>query len=90
MGPDLQDEVPQFVRRRSDVILGDHCRYDRGGIRTGTDVVEFLAAGAAAVGVGTAALADPAAMVRIKSELIDYMHENDFASISELKHAFTI
>lgn len=61
-----------------------------GGIRTGTDVVEFLAAGAAAVGVGTAALADPAAMVRIKSELIDYMHENDFASISELKHAFTI
>lgn len=61
-----------------------------GGIRTGTDVVEFLAAGAAAVGVGTAALADPTAMVRIKSELIDYMHENDFASISELKHAFTI
>lgn len=61
-----------------------------GGIHTGTDVVEFLAAGAAAVGVGTAALADPAAMVRIKSELIDYMHENDFASISELKHAFTI
>ncbi|MGN1350303.1 MAG: dihydroorotate dehydrogenase [Anaerovoracaceae bacterium] len=61
-----------------------------GGIRTGTDAVEFLAAGAAAVGVGTAALADPTAMVRIKSELIDYMHENNFSTISELKHAFTI
>lgn len=61
-----------------------------GGIRTGTDVVEFLAAGAAAVGIGTAALADPLAMVRIKSELIDYMQENDFTTIAELKHAFTI
>jgi dihydroorotate dehydrogenase (NAD+) catalytic subunit len=61
-----------------------------GGISTGTDVVEFLAAGASAVGIGTAALSDPLAMVRIKSELIDYMHENDFATISELKHAFNI
>ena len=61
-----------------------------GGISKGTDVVEFLAAGASAVGIGTAALADPLAMVRIKEELIDYMHENGWTTISELQHAFNI
>ncbi len=59
-----------------------------GGICCGTDAAEFLAAGAAAVSVGTAALCDPTAVVRIKAELLEYMKENDFASISELKHAF--
>ena len=61
-----------------------------GGICRGTDAAEFLAAGASAVSVGTAALSDPAAVVRIKSELLEYMKENGFASISELKHAFHI
>ncbi|MBR2736751.1 MAG: nitronate monooxygenase, partial [Firmicutes bacterium] len=61
-----------------------------GGINSGTDVVEFLAAGASAVGIGTAALMDPRAIVRIKSELIDYMHENQFNNIKELKRAFHI
>ena len=61
-----------------------------GGINSGTDVVEFLAAGASAVGIGTAALMDPCAMVRIKSELIDYMHENRFADLQQLKDAFIL
>lgn len=61
-----------------------------GGIQSGTDVVEFLAAGASAVGIGTAALMDPLAMVRIKSELIDYMSENQFADIRQMKRAFVI
>ena len=61
-----------------------------GGITKGTDVAEFLAAGASAVGIGTASLMDPAAMVRIKSEFIDYMSENGFATIAGLKDAFDI
>ena len=61
-----------------------------GGISSGTDVVEFLAAGASAVGIGTASLMDPRAMVRIKSELIDYMQENGFSTIRQLKDAFDI
>ena len=61
-----------------------------GGINSGTDVVEFLAAGASAVGIGTASLMDPRAMVRIKSELIDYMQENGFSTIRQLKDAFDI
>lgn len=61
-----------------------------GGITKGADAAEFLAVGAAAVSVGTAALSDPTAPVRIKSELLEYMKENDFSAISELKHAFHI
>ncbi len=61
-----------------------------GGITKGTDVAEFLAAGASAVQVGTAALMDPSAIVRIKSEFIDFMHENSFDTIAGLKKAFHI
>lgn len=61
-----------------------------GGITTGTDVAEFIAAGASAVGIGTAALSDPLAMVRIKQEFIEFMDKNDFRSLHELRHAFNI
>ncbi len=61
-----------------------------GGIVKGTDAAEFLAAGASAVEIGTAVLMDPSAIVRIKSELIDYMNGNGFRSIQELKDAFDI
>jgi len=40
-----------------------------GGVRTGRDALQYLSAGAALVGVGTAALADPRAPERIVREL---------------------
>jgi dihydroorotate dehydrogenase (NAD+) catalytic subunit len=40
-----------------------------GGIASGIDALQFLAAGASAVAVGTALLADPSAPVRIRDEL---------------------
>ena len=61
-----------------------------GGISTGTDAAEFLAAGACAVSIGTAALSDPSAPVRIKADLLEFMRENGFENISELKRAFDI
>lgn len=61
-----------------------------GGISKGSDVAEFIAAGASAVGVGTAALVDPLAIPRIKRELIEFMHENNFETLSELRHAFVL
>ena len=61
-----------------------------GGITRGTDVAEFLAAGASAVEIGTAALMDPAAIVRIKSEFIDFMHDNQFDTIIGLREAFDL
>lgn len=59
-----------------------------GGIMTGEDAAEFLAAGATAVCVGTAALADPTAPVRIKYELMDFLKENDFGTLAQLHEAF--
>ena len=40
-----------------------------GGIRSGPDALEFLAAGASAVSVGTATFSDPAAPARVQAEL---------------------
>ena len=59
-----------------------------GGIMTGEDTVEFLMAGADAVSVGTAALVDPSAPVRIKRELIEFMEQYDYRNLQQIKEAF--
>jgi len=56
-----------------------------GGIFTGEDAAEFLMAGASAVAVGTAALVDPTAPVRILDELGSFMDKHGFSSIDEIK-----
>ncbi|MCL2852131.1 MAG: dihydroorotate dehydrogenase [Defluviitaleaceae bacterium] len=58
-----------------------------GGIMSGADAAEFLMAGASAVAVGTAALVDPTAPVRILDELKDFMDEHGFANIEAVKNA---
>ncbi|WP_017591140.1 dihydroorotate dehydrogenase [Nocardiopsis potens] len=47
-----------------------------GGVRTGGDVLEFLAAGASAVAVGTVTFHDPSACVRIVRELEEALAEH--------------
>jgi len=42
-----------------------------GGVQTGRDAAEFIAAGASAVAVGTALFADPGAPARIRRELAE-------------------
>lgn len=59
-----------------------------GGIMTGEDVVEFIMAGADAVSIGTAALIDPRAPIRIKNELIAYMERYHLKSIKEIQDGF--
>jgi len=44
-----------------------------GGIRSGRDAAEFMLAGASAVMVGTATIAEPCACVRIIDELNAYL-----------------
>jgi len=58
-----------------------------GGIMTGEDAAEFLMAGASAVAVGTAALVDPTAPVRILDELKSFMEEYGFTDIEAVKNA---
>ena len=55
-----------------------------GGINTGEDAAEFMLAGAAAVMVGTANIADPLACPRIIKELENFGEQNGLEKISEL------
>ena len=55
-----------------------------GGIMTGRDALEFLMAGATAVEVGTANFIDPAASVRIVSEIEEYCQKNNISDIHEI------
>ncbi len=55
-----------------------------GGINSGEDAAEFMLAGAAAVMVGTANIADPLACPRIIKELENFGEQNGLEKISEL------
>jgi len=55
-----------------------------GGIMTGEDAIEFLLAGASAVGVGTATLRDPDASQKIVYEIRDYLKKNNIDSLDEI------
>jgi dihydroorotate dehydrogenase (NAD+) catalytic subunit len=55
-----------------------------GGITTGQDVVEFLLAGATAVGVGTANLMSPTACIDIVKQLEEYMTQHNIKDVKEL------
>ena len=55
-----------------------------GGITCGADAVDFLLAGASAIAVGTATFADPAAPLKVLSELEEWMDSHGVKSVSEL------
>ncbi|HQE61922.1 MAG TPA: dihydroorotate dehydrogenase, partial [Candidatus Latescibacteria bacterium] len=55
-----------------------------GGIMTGTDVVEFMLAGASAVQIGTGNFVDPWVAPRVISELRDFCIQEDIASVRSL------
>lgn len=55
-----------------------------GGVASGADVVEFLLAGASAVGVGTAHFASPRIGERIMRQLAKYMKQHRIDDVSEL------
>jgi len=55
-----------------------------GGIMTGTDALEFLVAGAAAVEVGTASFVDPDAAVRIVAEIESWCRGHGVAAVRDV------
>ena len=56
----------------------------QGGITTAMDAIEFMIAGAAAVGVGTALFYDPLVCQKINSGMLDYVQRHGMGSVSEL------
>jgi dihydroorotate dehydrogenase (NAD+) catalytic subunit len=56
-----------------------------GGVCTGEDAAELIAAGADAVQVGTATFADPRAPVRVLAELAGWCGDHGVSTIDELK-----
>jgi dihydroorotate dehydrogenase (NAD+) catalytic subunit len=56
-----------------------------GGVSTGEDAAELIAAGADAVQVGTATFADPRAPTRVLAELIEWCRAHRVSKIDQLK-----
>jgi dihydroorotate dehydrogenase (NAD+) catalytic subunit len=54
-----------------------------GGIATGEDALQFIAAGASAVSVGTMTFHDPAAPVRVQRELLELLDARGFATVAD-------
>ena len=71
-------QVYDVARKHAIPIIG------QGGIMTATDAIEFLIAGASAVGVGTALFYDPMVCKRINAGIAEYLGEHGFAAVSEL------
>lgn len=54
-----------------------------GGVRTGRDALELVAAGASAIQVGTATFNDPSAPLRVRDELAALLEEKGFARFTD-------
>ena len=71
-------QVYQAARRHRVPIIG------QGGIASAEDALEFMIAGASAVGVGTALFYDPLVCVRINEGLAEYAREHNLDCVSRL------
>jgi dihydroorotate dehydrogenase (NAD+) catalytic subunit len=60
-----------------------------GGIESGADAAAFLAAGAAAVAVGTANFRDPLAATRVRTELESALARSGSSSVAELSRTMS-
>ena len=71
-------QVYQVAKPHGVPIIG------QGGITTATDAIEFMIAGAAAVGVGTALFYDPLVCRKINDGIADYLGRHGLTAVDEL------
>lgn len=71
-------QVAEVARPHGVPIIG------QGGIASATDAIEYLAAGASAIGVGTALFSDPLLCPKINRGIADYLAAHGLASIGAL------
>ncbi len=71
-------QVHQVAKAHGIPIIG------QGGVASAADAIEFLIAGAAAVGVGTALFYDPLILPKINRGVLDYLERHGLGSVTEL------
>jgi dihydroorotate dehydrogenase (NAD+) catalytic subunit len=71
-------QVYEVARAQRVPIIG------QGGITTAKDALEFLIAGASAVGIGTALFYDPLVCKKINQGIAQYLKAHGFANVAEL------
>jgi len=71
-------QVYQVTKAHNIPIIG------QGGVLTAEDAIEFLLAGASAVGVGTALFYDPLVLPKINQGIADYLTRHNIDSVAEL------
>jgi len=71
-------QVYQVTREHNIPIIG------QGGVTCAEDAIEFLIAGASAVGVGTALFYDPLILPKINQGILDYLDRQNLETISQI------
>jgi len=71
-------QVYQVCRNHDIPIIG------QGGVTSAEDAIEFILAGASAVGVGTALFYDPFILKKINQGIVQYLEKHEMSSVSEL------
>ena len=71
-------QVYQASRKHNIPVIG------QGGITTAQDALEFIIAGSATVGIGTALFYDPLVCPKINSGIAEYLTRHGFRNVSEL------
>jgi dihydroorotate dehydrogenase (NAD+) catalytic subunit len=62
----------------------------QGGITSANDAIEFIIAGASAIGIGTALFYDPLVCKKINAGLVDYLDRHGIGSVSDLTGSLQI
>lgn len=71
-------QVYQVAKKHNIPIIG------QGGITTAEDALEFMIAGASAVGVGTALFYDPLVCAKINAGIVAYLKRHGMSSVAQL------
>jgi dihydroorotate dehydrogenase (NAD+) catalytic subunit len=71
-------QVREVAKKHGVPIIG------QGGITNATDAIEFMIAGASAVGIGTSLFYDPLTCKKINAGIAGYLADNGMANVTEL------
>jgi len=77
-------QVYQVCKQHNIPIIG------QGGILTAEDALEFIIAGASAIGIGTSLFYDPMVCKTINKGIADYLITNNYSNVAELTGSLSL